>query len=40
MIAGVGVALTAALLAFSMDTRPVRLDVGSRDGAGLAPSRA
>ena len=40
MIAGVGVALTAALLAFAMDTRPVQVDVGSRDGAGLAPSSA
>jgi MFS family permease len=40
MIAGVAAALTAALLAFSMDTRPVSVDVGPSEGAGLAPSRA
>ena len=39
-IAGVGVALTAALLAFAMDTRRVLVDTASRDGAGLAPSSA
>lgn len=39
-IAGVGVALTAALLAFAMDTRRVLVDAASRDGAGLAPSGA
>ena len=39
-IAGVGVALTAALLAFAMSTRPVLVRPASRDGAGLAPSSA
>jgi MFS family permease len=40
IIVGVGVALTAALLSFAMDTRPVLVNSASRDGAGLAPSSA
>jgi MFS family permease len=40
IVAGVGVALTAALIAFAMDTRPVLANTTSRDGAGLAPSGA
>ena len=40
IIAGVAVALTAALLSFAMDTRPVGLAPAGRDGAGLAPSSA
>jgi MFS family permease len=39
-IAGVAAALTAALLSFAMDTRPVLVNPASRDGAGLAPLRA
>ena len=39
-ILGVGVALTAALLASAMDTRPVGFTTSSRGGAGLAPSGA
>jgi MFS family permease len=38
MIAGVGVALTAALLAFAMDNRPVLVGTLSPDEPGLAPS--
>jgi predicted MFS family arabinose efflux permease len=40
IIVGVGVALTAALLSFAMDTRRVLVNSASRDGAGLAPSSA
>jgi hypothetical protein len=39
-ILGVGVALTAALLSYAMDTRPVRLTMSSRGGAGFARSGA
>ncbi len=40
MVAGVGIVLTAALLAYAMDNRPVQVNPASHDEAGLAPSRA
>jgi MFS family permease len=40
IVASVVVALTAALIAFAMDTRPVLANITSPDGAGLAPSGA
>ena len=40
IVGGVGVALTAALLAYAMDTRRVLADAAPPDRAGLAPSSA